>query len=263
MRWALLTALGVLCACSVAGAQSQSRTYLPLGPRDALFTPTRTPTAPPTAIPPPTATPTRTPTATPTPLPAPANLQITTHSGRTSSTYHYVYFRFDNTGGTTAYDPRANVTYYNDGGAIVGSVSAFSNLSEIRADGFSTGYTITQPGAGWTRYEISASSGSRSLTYLQQDIVISELNSYRTGSSVYVVGRVTSNYTFTTRRVELDVGIYAPGGTIVDSTTDYPFGVNDVPPGASTTFSVQFFDFDNRIPAGYAYTVRGESYVPP
>jgi hypothetical protein len=267
VKIALLAALALLVlAWQQVGAQvtNSRRAFIPVTARNSsvseglLVTPTRVPL--PTSVPLPTATPTITPTATP----APIALRLATYSSRRSGAYTYVYVKLENVGTTAVYDARVTATFRNASGAITGVEDGGANLSMLRPGEFSTVTIFAQPAADSTTYDLASSARTSSFTvYLHNGIDVDSLNTYRTGSQVFVVGRVTNNTLRTLRSLRLDVGIYGPDGTILDASTEFPFQVgDDVPAGASANFSVSFFDFENPIPAGYTYSVRPEGYLP-
>jgi hypothetical protein len=261
----------LLCACSQAAAQgaSANRVLIPLAMRNGFPTEYLAATPTPTTGPPPTATRVPPPTATsvPTATPAPAaRLEVASSSGRAASLsgYHYVHAKVVNTGAAPAYDPRVSVTYYDAGGAIVGSSTGYPSFRLLRSGEFSTVRTISRPGPTWTRFTVTTSFSTRpGLTYVHDGLDVSGVNSYASGTRVFVVGQVTNRTGQTIRGLSVDVGVYAPDGTIVDSDDVLPFGANDVPTDATASFSAEFFNSDGHIPAGYSYSARAEGYLAP
>jgi hypothetical protein len=251
----IAVAAGLLFAAAWASADAQStpRLFVPIAVRNASISevagsPTPTPSITPT------------PQATATPTPLPARLVVESHSGRSTSSYHYIYVKLVNEGQSTAYRPVIRATYYDAQGGIAGSEQRSTTLRMLQPGEFSVDYTIGQPSATWVRYELSASSESSTsfIYYVHDGLEVSNLNTYRTGSTVYVVGQLRNTHDFTVRSPLVNVGIYV-GGTIVEANYAYPFSPGDAAPGATASFSVSFFDPDNRL-AGYEYSVRAEGY---
>ncbi len=256
--WAIALATLVLAACSTAQAEGPNTVYMPMGIRNAVVFPTSTVT--------PTATPTPRPTAISTGL---AVISKSTYSYPSDTSGDvYIVARVHNYGPPTRYGVGVTMTFYNAANQIVGSTTGSTYLSMLRAGEFSHVRTSARPQAGWTSYTVNVTSSTTTsfYTYRHDGLDVSGLNTYRVlryrnESSVYVVGQVTNNTGKTLKGpVILDASIYAPDGTIVDAGSTYPWSFNDVAPGASTSFSVSFYDENNRIPTEYTYTARAEGH---
>jgi hypothetical protein len=173
----------------------------------------------------------------------------------------YVYVQLGNAGPQTLYSTRLVVTYYGAGDTIMGVGEGYTHLSMIRPGEFSTAEILTQPQVGWQRYTIGGSWATSSYTtYVHDGLTLSGLSTYRTGDVVYVVGTLKNDTGQPVRFPRVDVGIYAGDGTIVDTDGPYVNGTNDLAPGGSSPFSASFFDFDRRIPSGYAYSIHAEGW---
>jgi len=246
-----------------AAAAGPVRLYVPLAARNNPITEyvvsRPSPTPAPGATPVPTA-------AAPTPTPVAVAMDLTGRSSRTSGSFTYVNVKVQNTGSAVLYDVRVTATFRDARGAIAGVASGSARLSMLRPGEFSTVLIVAQPAAGWTTYDLLPDYPATSsyFTYVHDGLDLDAMNTYRSGSTVYVVGRLTNRSGRTVRSPLLDIGVYAPDGTVLDSGVDYPVsGSTTLPPDGYAMFSASFFDFDNRIPSTYSYTVRAEGYVPP
>jgi hypothetical protein len=135
-------------------------------------------------------------------------------------------------------------------------------MSMVQPGESSTLLALTDVQPDWSRYEISLSADRSSYTtYLHEGLELSGLNSYRSGSTVYVVGLLRNNTGRTVRFAKVAVTLFDPTGSLVDYDYTYPFSSNDVAPGASSAFSVSFFDSSRSIPSGYTYVIDAEAWL--
>lgn len=77
---------------------------------------------------------------------------------------------------------------------------------------------------------------------MHDGLALTGLNSYRTGSTVYVVGQLQNNTGGTVRYPRAIATLFSSDGTVLETSYTYPFSGSDVLSGATASFSLSFYD---------------------
>jgi hypothetical protein len=185
-------------------------------------------------------------------------VQILCHSTFKSSSYQYVFADVLNNTNNTVYNVKLTATFYDAGGAIVGTDYAYCQ-SDMLAPGERTSVLILlQPSATWTRYEVAIASYQNS-TYLSynHNFVFLGLNDYVQSGWLYVVGEVRNDTNETWTFVEVFVTLYDSAGCIVDTDSSF-VASTDLAPGQKSTFSTMFYG--TQLSRWDTYMVRAEGW---
>lgn len=231
--------LGLVVVLGATGEPRETRAdlgyrgYLPL-----ILAVQATPTADP---PGPTATPTPTPTATATATatPIPSAFSVIRSRVCQSGSYTYVYGELQNDAGRPAFSVKASVTFYRADSSVAGAAYAYAHRDDLLPGQRSTFTILSQPQAGWTRYELAISDSYydwltvRTTPYLP----VSGVNSWAETWTYNVAGQVTNNTGQPVEYVKVMAVLKDASGGFL--STDYVYSnPSALAPGASAPFQI-------------------------